>query len=226
MAYFVEENNGVFSLQLIIFSEELADFLALLGFDAAEETEAVNDAAFMAWLVKCAAISAKYKLAWTAFLDLARTGSATVLVLTPPEVPVFDPMPTLVLPGIQKRFTQKAAKAKANPNCSENIQKTLGIFTTPDGSVHLAPDLTAKEDAGYPQLYFHKYGYATVNIYRNTGTGYGSTPFKTLTKSPYLDTDLPAIGVSGQYKYKAIYVVNDVETGNFSAEVSVNVMGR
>ena len=71
MAYFVEENNGVFSLQLIIFSEELADFLALLGFDAAEETEAVNDAAFMAWLVKCAAISAKYKLAWTAFLDLA-----------------------------------------------------------------------------------------------------------------------------------------------------------
>ena len=48
MAYFVEKNNGVFSLQLIIFSEELSDFLALLGFDATDETEAEDDAAFMA----------------------------------------------------------------------------------------------------------------------------------------------------------------------------------
>ena len=225
MAYFVEQNNGLFSLQITIFSEQLPNYLAL-GFVADDVTEAVEDAAFMAWLVKCAAISEKYKLAWTAFLDLARAGSATVLALLPPAEPVFDPMPTLVKPGIEKRFTQKAAKAKSNPDCSENVQKILGIYTTPDGSVHLAPDLKVKEEAGYPQLDFHKYGHTAINIYRNTGAGYGSTPFKTLTKSPSLDTNLPAIGVAGHYKYKGIYVVNDIETGSFSAEVSINVVGR
>ena len=225
MAYFVEQNNGLFSLQITIFSEQLPNYLAL-GFVADDVTEAVEDAAFMAWLVKCAAISENYKLSWTSFLDLARAGSATVLALLPPAEPVLDVMPLLVKPGIEKRFAQKAAKAKSNPDCSENVQKILAIYTTPDGSVHLAPDLKVKEEAGYPQLSFHKYGHAAVNIYRNTGTGYASAPYKTLTKSPFLDTDLPAIGVTGQYKYKGIYVVNDVETGSFSTEVSANVMGR
>ena len=225
MAYFVERNNGLFGLQLTIFSEELPNYLSL-GFIAADVTAAEKDADYMAWLVKCAAITAKYKLAWTAFLDLARAGSADVLVLTPPLAPIFDAMPTLVLPGIEKRFAQKAAKAKANPNCSVDIQKILGIYTTPDGAVHIAPDLKAIFQAGYPVLSFHKYGHSAVNIYRNTGSGYDSKPFKTLTKSPFKDTDLPATGVSGHYKYKGIFVVNDVEMGNFSPEISVNVVGR
>ena len=226
MAYFVQENNGLFSLQITIFSEELPHYQTLLGFNAAEVLEAVNDAAFMAWMEKCDATVAMYKLGWKAFEDTGRGGSKTVLVLTPPVAPVFDAMPTLVLPGIQMRFAQKAAKAKANPNCSDGIQKILGIFTAPDSAVTTAPDLKVKEEAGYPQLSFHKYGHAAINIYRNTGTGYGSTPFKTLTKSPFLDTDLPAIGIAGQYKYKGIFLVNDVETGSFSPEISVNVVGR
>ena len=225
MSYFVEDNNELFSLQITIFSEQLPNYL-FLGFVAEDVTAAVDDAAFMAWLVKSADSVEKSKLSWTSFLDLGRDGSASVLALTPPSDPVFDVMPTLVSPGIQKRFAQKAARAKANPNCSESIQKILGIFTTPDGVVTTAPDLKVKEDAGFPELSFHKYRHTAVNIYRNTGAGYGSAPYKTLTHSPFQDTDLPAIGVSGQYKYKGIYVVNDKETGSFSPEVSANVVGR
>ena len=223
--YFVEKNDPLFGLQLSIFAEELPHYLSL-GFVAAEVTQAVEDAEFMAWIIKCDAIVAKNKLGWKAFEGLARNGSADVLVLTPPVTPTFDVMPTLVKPGIQKRFAQKAAKAKANPNCSDDIQRILGIFTTPDAAVTIAPDLKVKEEAGYPQLSFHKYGHSAINIYRNTGAGYEAKPFKTLTKSPFLDTDLPAIGVAGHYKYKGIYVVNDIETGSFSPEISVNVVGR
>ena len=225
MAYFVEQNNGLFSLQTIILSEQLPNYL-FLGFVDDDVTEAVDDAAYMAWLVKCVSIETKSKLGWTAFLDLAREGSSKVLILTPPVAPVFDAMPTLVLPGIQKRFTQKAAKAKANANCSEDIQKILGIYTTPDGVVTVAPDLKVKEEAGYPQIGFHKYGFVAINVYRDTGSGYGSAPYKTLTKSPFLDTALPATGVTARYKYKAIFIVNDVETGSFSPEISINVVGR
>ena len=225
MSYFVEGNGPLFSLQITIFSEQLPNYLSL-GFNAGDVTAAVNDAAFMAWLVKCDALVAKNKHGWTAFENLGRIGSAHVLILTPPVAPVFDVMPTLVLPGIQKRFAQKAAKAKANPNCSEDIQKILGIYTTTDAGVVTAPDLKVKEEAGYPLLSFHKYGHVAINLYRNTGAGYDSKPYKTLTKSPFMDTDLPAIGVAGHFKYKGIYVVNDIETGSFSPEISINVVGR
>lgn len=225
MAYFVEENDPLFSLQLTIFSEELPHYLSL-GFVASDVTEAVEDAEYMAWVIKCSATVAKNKLGWKSFEGLVRNASADVLVLTPPVYPTFDVMPILVKPGVQKRFAQKAAKAKANTNCSEDIQKILGIFTTPDAVITVAPDLKVKQEAGYPLLSFHKYGHTAVNIYRNTGAGYEAKPLKTLTKSPFLDTDLPAMGVTGHYKYKSIYVVNDIETGSFSAEVSINVVGR
>ena len=226
MSYFVEGNTPLFSLQISIFAQELPHYEVLLGFDAAEVTEAVEDAAYMAWVVKCDATVAKYKLGWKSFEGLTREGSADVLVLTPPAAPVFDVMPLLVKPGVQKRFTQKAAKAKANKDCSEDIQKILGIYTTPGAVVTIAPDLKVKEEAGYPLLSFHKHGRIAINLYRNTGTGYDSKPYKTLTKSPFLDTDLPAIGVAGHFKYKGIYVVNDIETGSFSPEISINVVGR
>ena len=225
MAYFVEKNNGLFSLQITIFSEELPNYLSL-GFDAADVTEAVDDAAFMAWMVKCDAKVGNYKLGWKAFENTGRGGSASVLVLTPPAALVFDAMPTLVKPGIQKRFAEKAAKAKANPDCSEDIQKILGIYTSPDGGVTTAPDLKAIFQAGNPVLSFHKYGRSAINIYRNTGAGYDTKPYKTLTKSPFRDTDLPAAGVAGHFKYKGIFLVNDVEVGSFSPEISVNVVGR
>jgi hypothetical protein len=197
-----------------------------LGFVAADVTETVADAAFMAWLVKSQNAVVKYDYSWTSFLELARMGSASVLVLTPPGLPALDVMPTLVLPGIQKRFAHRAAKAKANPNCSESIQKKLGIFTSPDSTVHMMPNLSVKDEAGFPQVIFHRYNYVGMNLYRDTGTGYGSLPYKTLTKSPFRDIDLPEIGVTGQYKYKGIYIVNDVEIGSFSKEVSANVLGR
>lgn len=224
--YFVKSNVAEFSTQLTGFSVELPNYSALLGFSDDEKTEAVDDAAYMAWIVKTDEDAAKNKLAWKAFEELAREGSLDIDELVPPAALVITTAPTLVKPGIQKRFTQKAAKAKANKKCSESIQRTLGIFSSPDTSVVSAPDLKVAQSAGHPELIFQKHGYLSINLYRDTGSGYGSAPYKTLTKSHYVDYDLPAINVTALYKYKAIFVVDDVETGNFSPEVSITVVGR
>jgi len=220
--YFLEQSNVKFSSQITGFSKELPHYSDGLGFTKDDITESVNDAAFMAWLVKSEDAEERNKLSWTAFVNASRNGTG---VLVPPVAVVIDAMPTLVLPGLDKRFAQKASKAKAN-GCSEAIQKILGIYTSSDTVEVTEPDVKVKEEAGYPEVSFHKYGHNAMNLYRNTGTGYSSKPYKTLTKSPFLDTDLPASGVAAQYKYKGIYTANDVETGSYSPEVSINVMGK
>ena len=156
-SYFIEQNTGEFSKQLTLFAEQLPNYADLLSFDDDEIADAVNDAAYMAWVVKTLASIEGNKVAWTAYELLTRSGSTEVLVLTEPAAPVLTAPPTLVLPGVQKRFSQKAAKAKANNNCSESIQKTLDIYTTPDAPVTTPPELTLKEEAGYPLISFYKY---------------------------------------------------------------------
>jgi hypothetical protein len=54
----------------------------------------------------------------------------------------------------------------------------------------------------------------------------GYALLKTAHRSPVKDTHLPAAGQTALYKYKAIYVENDVEVGTMSAELSIAVVGR
>ena len=224
--YFIEGNVSAFSTQLTKFSVKLPTYAADLGFSVDEKKEAVDDAAYMAWIVKTDEDSATSKLAWKAYELLAREGSVDVTVLIPPSAFVITVSPTLVEPGIQRRFAEKAAKAKANPKCSEAIQKDLGIYSAPDAAVTITPDLKVASQAGHPELIFTKHGFLVINLYRDAGTGYGTAPYKTLTKSHFVDYDLPAVGVTAHYKYKIVFVENDVEVGNFSPEVSINVIGR
>ena len=226
MSYFVEKNVALFSTQLTRFSVRLPVCATNLGFSDDEKAEAVADAAYMAWVVKTDEDAETNKLAWKAYETLAREGSVDILVLVPPAALVVTAAPTLVEPGIQRRFTQKAAKAKTNTKCSVAVQKDLGIYTAPDAAVTIIPDLKVAEQAGHPELIFTKHGFLVINLYRDTGTGYGTAPYKTLTKSNFIDYDLPAVGVTAHYKYKIVFVENDIEVGSFSPEVSINVIGR
>jgi hypothetical protein len=54
----------------------------------------------------------------------------------------------------------------------------------------------------------------------------GYALLKTANRSPIKNTHLPAAGQTALYKYKAIYVENDVEVGAMSAELSIAVVGR
>ncbi len=226
MSYFIEKNVSDFSTQLTKFATRLPTYATDLGFSVDEKKEAVDDAAYLAWIIKTDEDAATSKLAWKAFELLAREGSVDVAELIPPAAVVITVAPTLVAPGIQRRFAQKAAKAKANPKCSEAVQKDLNIFSSPKAVVTVTPELKVALQAGYPELIFTKHGFIVINLYRDAGTGYSTAPYKTLTKSHFIDYDLPAVGVTAHYKYKIVFVENDVEVGNFSPEVSITVIGR
>lgn len=225
--YFVETNIALFVIQLLTFAKGLVTEGTSLGFSKAEIDEAMADALYLEWIVKCVDIADKYEREWVEFSKLARKGVGTVANMTAPVAPTFDAAPPVVAPGIQQRFTEKAAKAKVNPNCTLDIQKRLGIETVKSTVVHDTPDLKLNYSADFVEISFHRYGHQSINLYKNVdGKGYGVKPYMTLHKSPFIDKEMPASGVTALIKYKAIYVDADEEIGNFSPEVSITVVGR
>jgi hypothetical protein len=229
MGYFVESNDESFANQLDQFATELPNYKDELGFTDAEADEAKDDAAFMKWVVKTDGINEDYAHSFKSFKNQARNGKTNTALAAPPA-PIVDAMPKIVNDGIQARFVQKANKAKNAIGVTEDILKALGLVSTGTGAKGDpstdTPDLKVVLNAGYPELSFHLKGYKSVNIYKDAGSGYGNKPYKTLLSSPFKDKELPALGQTALYKYKAIYVVNDEETGTMSAEVSVAVVGR
>ena len=225
MAYFIEQNDELFASQLDTFASQLSNYKTDLGFSDDDVKEAKADAAYMKWAVKTDRIYEDYAHGYKAFIHMARHAK-TSLPLTPPAVPVIEAAPSAVNSGIQARFANKANRARAAAGATETILKALGIVAPASngGNPKASPDLQVPLSAGYPELSFHMHGHAAINIYRDAGSG--SKLFKTLHRSGYKDTDLPAAGVAAEYKYKAIFVEHDQETGSMSAEVSVAVVGR
>ena len=123
-----------------------------------------------------------YSTSYTEYLHLVRYGSRNVTIINEPEFPTFDIAPSEVDAGIQKHFSDKAKKAKANPACTLDDQKLSGIAhdeaALPKGDE--SPDLKEVENAGYPVLNFHKYHNDGIALYRDKGygKGYGTLPFK------------------------------------------------
>ena len=228
---FIKKAIADLVIQLGTFSTNIKGTLGTtLGFTPAEKISIENDYIYMMWVNKNLDAIESYASSYVAYQHLVRYGAKDVTVITEPVFPVFDTPPTIVMAGIQNRFSANAALIKANPLCTLDIQKQLGIApdeaALPKGDE--APDLKVIESAGYPVISFHKYHNDGINLYRDKGDGkgYGTVPYKTLFYSPFTDKDVPAEGHTALYKYKAIYLSHDEETGNFSPEVSITIAGR
>ncbi len=224
--YFIPTNREKFAGLLKTFALELPNYKTTLGFVDADVAEAVADADFMGWVVKTEGIQEDYAAGFSSFYKDARY-QKTDLDLAAPPAPVIDAMPKTVKSGIQARFAQKVKQAKASANYTETIGKTLGIVSSSSaarGNSNDTPDLKVVLSAGYPELGFKLGGYEAVNVYKDAGNGYSL--LKTAHRSPVKDIHLPAAGQTALYKYKAIYVENDVEVGAMSAEISIAVAGR
>ncbi len=228
--YFIERTIALLVIQLGTFALNLKALATTLGFSVAEVKEAEDDAAYIGWVEKCLDAIEAYNSAYIAYMHMVRFGEKGVTTISEPIMPVFLPAPTSVNAGVQVRFAEKARKAKANPACTSDMQKLLGIAAIPNPAAKgdEVPDIKVKDGAGYPTIRFHKYDNDGMNLYRDKGDGkgYSVSPFKTLLFSPFADKDLPAVGQTAVYKYKGIYLAHDKETGNFSPEVSITVVGR
>ena len=125
----------------------------------------------------------------------------------------------------EQRSRALAQKMKRHPNYTDAIGEGFGIVG-PENTVDLAASKPSLKAVALPhgnvEVRFNKSKSHGVNIYCQRESDSGSVFLARDTASPYVD-NRPCLvpGKPETRRYKAIYVFNDRETGQFSDELSV-----
>ena len=132
-----------------------------------------------------------------------------------------------MLPNIYGRLAAGVRRLKEHPAYTPAIGQDLGIIGADDpiDPNTMKPVLTLELQAGHPNVKWAKSGMQGVDLYVDRGAG-GFVFLARDTVPDYLDTfALPAPGASAVWNYKAIYVQNDTQCGQWSDVSCLSVMG-
>ena len=206
-----------------------AGYYSTLGFVTADAIQCTTDLAFFTFLVNFKAQLRTKASDWVTYTQTAAYGMPGVTALgalpVPPTLPATPP--AMVPPNIFGRTSAVIARLKKHPAYTPAMgedMKIIGADDTTDVNT-MKPVLEIDLRAGRPNLGWVKRGMQAVDLYVDRATG----AFVFLardTEPDYLDTAaLPAAGQSAVWKYKAIYVLHDTPTGQWSDVTSVSVMG-
>ena len=146
-----------------------------------------------------------------------------------PQNPNPTPPVVNVAPGILARTRALAARIKANPQYTNSMGRDMGIVGAGDTA---APNPNAKPvlsvvtaGAGTVDVSFVKNGYQGVLLEAQRGTETVWTQVANLRYSPYRDARPNlAPGVPDVRRYRAIYLVKDKSTGQYSDTVTITVL--
>lgn len=213
------------------YASKLPTYAALFGISASALQQVIDDATNFDLGLKAVSAFQSFSKTVVSFKNFLRDGTTNATeIVNPPEEPAMPAFTATVMGNIFGRWAKQIQTIKAHPNFTETIGKDLGIIGTdrpPVDPTTIKPVLGHTILAGKPNISWKKQGHQGVHIYidRSDGKGYGAMPF-TDTKPDFLDEyPLPASGQTAIWKYKAIYIEDDVEIGNMSNELVVNVAG-
>ncbi len=224
---FIEKTDIKFSAQLTKFANKLPTYASTVGVTTAEKNSAIADALFFAYVIVWMATNRDFSTASTSYKDLARVAVGSEILPAVPPTIVPDTPPALVESGIEKRYSDLAARIKKSPNYTPAIGDALGItksaspFVPGDGK----PILTLKlVEGGFPQIGYKKSKYQSALIQKWNGIEMAlltvSVPAKYVDKA-----DMPPAGQTKVIRYRAIYMYKGVQTGFWSDEFTITVTG-
>ncbi len=216
---------------LTSFSAKLPSYATLLSIDAVTQQQVANDSTNFGLAVTEVSSFQAFSKTVTTFKNFLRDGTADggPIGNAPPQ-PVVGQYTLPMAGNIFGRLAKMVQSIKAHPNYTIAIGNDLGIIgadTPPVDPANIKPVLGHNLQAGKPNITWKKNGHQGIHIYvdRGDGKGFGNMPY-TDTKPDFLDEyQLPATGQTALWKYKAIYIDDDVEVGNMSNELSVTVAG-
>lgn len=208
------------NLWLKNYVKKLNGYTATFGISAAEFTAVQNDAAYLEHTLNTIENIGSYSEQVTEFKKLLYKGTSGggMPVYVPGTAPVAVPM------GIITRLRAQVQRIKNHNNYTVNIGNDLGIEGAEKTVVveGLKPVLKVSLEVGHPKLKWQKMGSDRLNIYADYGEGKGFALISTISRRQFVDaTALPANPI--KWKYKAIFVINDEEVGQFSDEVFATV---
>lgn len=213
------------------YAAKLSNYAAILNMDAANIRQLGSDAANFSISLNAVATIQSFSKTVTTFKNSLRDGTANGGAIgDAPKQPVIGTYSLPLVGNIFGRLAKQVQAIKAHPNYTVAMGNDLGIVGSeqqPIDPASLTPVLGHNFQAGKPNVTWKKSIHQGVHIYvdRGDGKGFGNMPY-TDTKPDFLDEyPLPPAGQTALWKYKAIYIDEDVEVGNISNELSVTVAG-
>ncbi len=166
-----------------------------------------------------------YSQSWTAYKNLLRDGPGNTTAW-PVAAVLPTPIPTVVKPGVISRLSSLVALIKASKNYTIAMGKDLwlvGAEIVVD-PVAWKPIITVQFQAGHPTVQWTKGQAAAIEIWvdRNDTKGFGlmAINIEPNTTDSHV---LPEADNSVVWRYKAIYLLHDVQVGQWSDIISVSV---
>ena len=226
MADFVKRSDQDFRDQYNEFATNLPTYQATLGLTAGDMTMVSQDHEAIEFIFTRYQLAGTFSQNWTTTKDRVRKGTGTLGPLpVPPDV---SAPPANINPGVEGRFRALAARIKTAPGYNLNIGQALHIVA-PEEVVDYStyrPELKLELTAGQVLIKWKKQLADGINIYKQNARGeWALLAFD--GRPNYLDKSiLPPAGTTAQWTYKAAYVVDDAEVGQYSEAVTITVTGQ
>lgn len=212
------------------FRNKLPNYQAALGLTAEEAAVIQADCDRIVWLLDTVQQAAQgFAQAVTTHLKLIKDGSGTVVVAPPAfTLPATPAPPANVLPGALRRTFKAIANLKTRAGYTDTTGEDLGVI----GAEEPAPDPTATKPeikavlavAGKVEIQWKKFGFTGIRIEADRGNG--QWVFLDVdTKPHYQDPASPAPGTAVVWKYRAIYLLDGEQFGQWSDTATIAVQG-
>jgi hypothetical protein len=206
---------------------KLPAYQTVLGLTTADTTQLAKDSAMYAYTVNLLNIIKQTQQNATAFKNLLKHESAGQVLGGIPAMPVLPVAPPAVPAGIFDRTRSLMQRAKNSAGYTDAIGQDLNIVASINtvDLTSITPELKGKLDVGRPHLKWQK-GYAdAIDLFADHNDGAGFVLIGRFLRSEYLDITPLAVGkVAEEYKYKAVYVINDEQVGIMSQVFSITAL--
>jgi len=226
----IASTDLLLGLQINTFCIAIEDYVSTLGLSASKVAYLISCNPLIQFILTMHPELLKTAHSVTSYKDLLLYGHKNEVLGAIPTLPVFPAiLPFVPLANVRSFFVDLVQDCMKSPKFTENIGIKLGIIDlSPEPKPEEGtPNLSVKyATGGHPLLHSTKGIFQGYEVWRDKGDGKGFVHITTSLYADYLDaSELPAINISQQWKYKAIYILKGVVIGNWSAEVSIVVLG-
>jgi hypothetical protein len=224
-SYLPNDDNGKV-VWLNNFAEKLPRYAAKFNITAAEQADVLAGAKFFDYLIGLQKSLDTYYSAFVKYKNQIRDGlvqSSTTITNVVPPIPILA-NPTIVPFGIFERSISIGERILKFTSCLESDARDLGIYTEPKKA---ADKTTGKPvvkmqftQGGKPELVWKKMGFDGIEIHVNRGDGY---EFLANDMRPNFIDNYSIGNTPKVWKYKCIYLYNDIRVGEWSDEIQITV---
>lgn len=226
---FIPNTDAGKDLWLKNFASKLPQYAAKYNISAAEQTDITQASAFFAYWLNYKNQVDEFNKKLTTYKNEVRDGilpGAMASVL--PAFPNLGAVPAVSLPGVFDRAASIGNRIKKHISYTSADGRDMGLEKPASIPVDLQtvkPVLGVRlVQDGDPEIMWVKKSMDRIEIHVDRGEGYGFLTFDTYPN--HIDVNMLETGTAAVWKYKAIYIKNDVRVGSWSDEVRITVTGK